>query len=57
MMETDYLDDLSRPGAVMSITTVPKRTKSLMNSKSVSEETILRIHKDNPQKVYGIEIN
>jgi TatD-related deoxyribonuclease len=57
MMETDYLDDLSRPGAVMSITTVPKRTKSLMNSKSVSEETILRIHKDNPQKVYGIEID
>jgi TatD-related deoxyribonuclease len=57
MMETDYLDDLSRPGAVMSITTVPKRTKALMNSKSVSEETILRIHKDNPQKVYGIEIN
>lgn len=57
MMETDYLDDLSRPGAVMSITTVPKRTKSLMNSRSVSEETILRIHKDNPQKVYGIEIN
>lgn len=57
MMETDYLDDLSRPGAVMSITTVPKRTKALMNSGSVSEDTILRIHKDNPQKVYGIEID
>ncbi len=57
MMETDYLDDLSRPGAVMSITTVPKRTKSLVASGLMSEEEVLRIHKDNPEKVYGIEIN
>jgi TatD-related deoxyribonuclease len=57
MMETDYLDDMSRPGAVMSITTVPKRTKSFVNSGAVSEEDILRIHKDNPEKVYGIEID
>ncbi|MDD1767123.1 MAG: TatD family hydrolase [Methanomassiliicoccales archaeon] len=56
MMETDYLDDLSRPGAVMSITTVPKRTKALAASGSVSEEDILRIHKDNPEKVYDIAI-
>lgn len=56
MMETDYLDDLTRPGAVMSITTVPKRTKALAASGSVSEEDILRIHKDNPEKVYDIAI-
>jgi len=57
MMETDYLDDLSRPGAVMSITTVPKRTKALAASGSISEEDILRIHKNNPEKVYGIDID
>lgn len=57
MMETDYLDDLSRPGAVMSITTVPKRTKALMSSGSISEEVTSRIHKDNPEKVYEVEID
>jgi TatD-related deoxyribonuclease len=56
MMETDYLDDLSRPGAVMSITTVPKRTKALLISGSMNEETIWKIHKENPETVYGIEV-
>ncbi len=56
MMETDYLDDLSRPGAVMSITTVPKRTKALLASGSMNEETIWKIHKENPETVYGIEV-
>jgi TatD-related deoxyribonuclease len=56
MMETDYLDDLSRPGAVMAITTVPKRTKALLQSASMSEEQARIIHCDNPRKVYGIEV-
>ena len=56
VMETDYLDDPSRPGAVMSITTVPKRTKALLASGSVSEEILWRVHKDNAEKVYGITI-
>ena len=31
-METDYLDDLSRPGAVLGPKTVPKRTHALVSS-------------------------
>ncbi|MDD1746334.1 MAG: TatD family hydrolase [Methanomassiliicoccales archaeon] len=56
MMETDYLDDLRRPGAVMAITTVPKRTKALLQSGGMSEEQAHVIHADNPEKVYGIEV-
>ncbi|HTY47300.1 MAG TPA: TatD family hydrolase [Methanomassiliicoccales archaeon] len=55
MMETDFLDDLARPGAVMAITTVPKRTKGLLESKAMSEEQARIIHQENPKKVYGIK--
>jgi TatD-related deoxyribonuclease len=55
LMETDFLDDPKRPGAVMDIKTVPKRTKGLIESGVLSEEDAWRIHKDNPEKVYGVE--
>ncbi|HUL39514.1 MAG TPA: TatD family hydrolase, partial [Methanomassiliicoccales archaeon] len=38
LMETDYLDDMKRPGAVMAITTVPRRTKALLQSGKMSED-------------------
>lgn len=56
LLETDYLDDLRRPGAVLSITTVPKRTISLLQSGQMTEEQAYRIHVDNPLKVYGIRV-
>jgi TatD-related deoxyribonuclease len=56
MMETDYLDDPRRPGAVLGIKTVPKRTKTLFEAGELSEKDIFIIHKENPEKVYGIEI-
>lgn len=55
LMETDFLDDPKRPGAVMDIKTVPKRTKGLIESGVLSEEDAWKIHKDNPEKVYGVE--
>ncbi len=55
MMETDYIDDPKRPGAVLGPKTVPKRTKQLMPE--WGEDTFWRIHKENPEKVYGVEIN
>ena len=54
MMETDYIDDSERPGAVLGPKTIPKRTKKLVEE--YGEEVFYRIHKDNPEKVYGIEI-
>lgn len=57
LMETDYLDDPRRPGAVLGIKTVPKRTKALIDMDLIGEEDVWVIHKDNPEKVYGIKID
>jgi TatD-related deoxyribonuclease len=54
MMETDYIDDLDRPGAVLGPKTIPKRTMKLMET--YGEEPFWIVHKDNPEKVYNIEI-
>ncbi|MDD5474467.1 MAG: TatD family hydrolase [Candidatus Methanoperedens sp.] len=55
MMETDYIDDLKRPGSVLGPKTVPKRTKQLIPE--WGEDVFWKIHKENPEKVYGVEIN
>ncbi len=56
MMETDYLDDPNRPGAVLGVKTVPKKTFKLLNEDVLTEKDILRIHKYNPERVYGIDV-
>ncbi len=55
MMETDYIDDLERPGSVLGPKTVPRRTKQLIDK--WGEDVFWKIHKENPEKVYGVEIN
>lgn len=55
-METDYIDDPERPGAVLSLKTVPRRTKAFLENGLMSEEQAWKIHKENPEKVYGMEI-
>jgi len=55
-LETDYIDDPKRPGAVLSLKTVPKRTHAFMQNGLMSEEDVWKIHKENPEKVYDIEI-
>ena len=55
MMETDYIDDLKRPGSVLGPKTVPKRTKQLIPE--WGEDVFWKIHKENPEKVYGVEID
>jgi len=55
MMETDYIDDPERPGSVLGPKTVPKRTKQLIPQ--WGEDVFWKIHKENPEKVYGVEIN
>lgn len=54
-METDYLDDPRRPGAVLSPATVPKRTKALIERGIMSEEAARAVHEEWPRRVYGIE--
>jgi len=55
MMETDYIDDLDRPGSVLGPKTIPRRTKQLIEI--WGEDVFWKIHKENPEKVYGVEIN
>ena len=53
LMETDFLDDPKRPGAVLAIATVPKRTLGLMKQGLMTEEQAHKIHRDNPRETYG----
>jgi TatD-related deoxyribonuclease len=53
LMETDFLDDRTRPGAVLAITTVPKRTLSYISKGMMTEEQAYKIHQDNPRDTYG----
>ncbi|PKK85918.1 MAG: metal-dependent hydrolase [Thermoplasmata archaeon HGW-Thermoplasmata-1] len=54
LMETDYMDDPKRPGAVLAPKTVPKRTMALFESGLFTENDVYRIHKENPESVYGV---
>jgi len=54
MMETDYIDDPKRPGAVLGPKTVPKRTKYLIENNILTEKQTQVIHKINPEKTYNI---
>jgi TatD-related deoxyribonuclease len=55
VMETDYLDDPKRPGAVLGIATVPKKTRKLLAAGVLSVEDVEEIHGDNPRRLYGVE--
>lgn len=56
MMETDYIDDPDRPGVVLGPKTVPRRTKQFIK-KGIDEDVFWTVHKDHPEKVYGVKIN
>ena len=58
-METDYLDDPIRPGAVLGPKTVPKRTQELCSAllsngweEENVEELMFNIHEEWPNKLY-----
>jgi len=56
MMETDYIDDLNRPGAVLGPKTIPKITKNLLDNGLITEDQSQIIHKENPEKTYNINL-
>jgi TatD-related deoxyribonuclease len=53
MMETDFIDDPDRPGAVLGPKTVPKRVEWLVEEGY--EDAMQRAHVDTPARVYGID--
>jgi len=54
-LETDYLDDPGRPGAVLGIKTVPKRVGEMLSGGKFSRDDIREIMADNFCKIYGVE--
>jgi TatD-related deoxyribonuclease len=53
LMETDYIDDPERPGAVLGPKTVPRRVRWLLQE---GEEAAVRTaHVETPKQVYGID--
>ena len=52
MIETDYIDDPSKPGAIMAVNSVPKRINGLCQSGEMTEETVHRICADIPRSLY-----
>lgn len=57
LMETDYLDDKTRPGAVLGPKTVPRRTKEMINQGLLTEDEAYRIHVKNVERVYDIDLD
>jgi TatD-related deoxyribonuclease len=55
MMETDFIDEPSRPNVVLPPYSVPKRTKALSEQK-VPDEMLLQIHKLQPEKLFQVTI-
>ena len=55
-METDYIDDLRRPGAVLGPKTVPRLTKNLLAENIMTEQQAHIIHVVNPQNTYAIKL-
>ena len=52
MLETDYYDDPEKPGARMSITTVPKRIKAMLANGGMTEENVFRVCEDIPRSMF-----
>ncbi|MBO6084223.1 MAG: TatD family hydrolase [Candidatus Methanomethylophilaceae archaeon] len=52
MVETDYIDDPEKPGAMMSLNTVPKRIKGFLSSGDLTEEDVRRICGEIPDSLY-----
>ena len=54
-LETDYIDDPKRPGAVLGPATVPRKTKIWIAEGLLPENIAHQVHADLPRKTYGIE--
>ncbi|WP_339103455.1 TatD family hydrolase [Haloterrigena salinisoli] len=53
LMETDYIDDPDRPGAVLGPKTVPRRVRWLLENGH--DEAVRIAHVETPERVYGID--
>jgi len=56
-MESDYMDENSRPGAVIGPKSVPRYTNQLVASSRFTAEDCYRIHAETIERVYGVSIH
>lgn len=54
-VETDYIDDRKRPGAVLGPKTVPRKMKELIEMGY--EDLVYKVCKENVERVYGVDID
>jgi TatD-related deoxyribonuclease len=55
-MESDYMDENSRPGAVIGPKSVPRFTAKLVASGAMTIEDCFFVHKETVEKVYGVTV-
>jgi TatD-related deoxyribonuclease len=57
LMESDYIDDSRRPGAVVGPKSVPRVSQKLLDAQILKEDDLIKIHKENVEEVYGISLD
>ncbi|MFA4859152.1 TatD family hydrolase [Methanoregula sp.] len=55
-MESDYMDENSRPGAVIGPKSVPRYTNKLLEQEKITVDDCFFIHAETVEKVYGVPI-
>jgi TatD-related deoxyribonuclease len=55
-MESDFMDENSRPGAVIGPKSVPRFTKKLLESGQITADACFRIHGETVERVYGVTV-
>ena len=55
LMETDYIDDPRRPGAVLGPKTVPRTTQNLLKKGILSETKASHIHQEIIESLYSVD--
>ena len=56
LLETDYIDDPRRPGAVLGPATVPRKTKTWIEKGILTDRAASMIHQELPERTYGLRI-
>lgn len=55
-MESDYMDENSRPGAVIGPKSVPRYTRQLITAGQMTIEDCFFIHAETVERVYGVTV-
>jgi TatD-related deoxyribonuclease len=55
-MESDFMDENSRPGAVIGPRSVPRYTNQLVASGIMTVEDCFFVHAETVERVYGVTV-